>query len=94
MALLDMNLFGINDAGESRLGEMGDMLTGGKGNDTYILGRGYGIETVVENDTTAGNADMAQFLSGISVNQIWFQHTGNNLEVSVIGTADRLVIKD
>ncbi|PXW81012.1 Ca2+-binding RTX toxin-like protein [Nitrosomonas sp. Nm84] len=88
------SLFG--DTGNDTLDGMegADMLTGGKGNDTYILGRGYGIETVVENDTTAGNTDMAQFLSGISANQIWFQHTGNNLEVSVIGTADRLVIKD
>lgn len=37
---------------------------------------------------------MAQFLSGINANQIWFQYIGNNLEVGVIGTADRLVIKD
>lgn len=49
---------------------------------------------MIENDTTAGNADMAQFLSDISANQIWFQHTDNNLEASVIGTADKLVIKD
>ena len=71
-----------------------DMLTGGKGNDTYILGRGYSAETVVENDATTDNSDIAQFLPAISANQIWFQHIGNNLEISVIGTADKLVIKD
>lgn len=88
------SLFG--DTGNDTLDGMEgvDMLAGGKGNDTYIMGRGYGVETVVENDATAGNADIAQFLSGISADQIWFQHIGNNLEVSVIGTADKLVIKD
>lgn len=71
-----------------------NILTGGKGNDAYILGRGYGTDTVIENDSTTGNIDIAQFLSGISTDQIWFQHVGNNLEVSVIGSADKLVIKD
>ncbi|MCC6922850.1 MAG: hypothetical protein IT525_07250 [Nitrosomonas sp.] len=30
----------------------------------------------------------------MSASQIWFQHVGNNLEVSVIGTSDKLVIND
>ena len=83
-------------AGNDTLEGMGgaDTLTGGTGNDTYILGRGYGADTAVENDATAGNTDIARFLSGISSEQIWFQHVGNNLEASVIGTADKLVVKD
>ena len=71
-----------------------DTLTGGTGNDTYILDRGYGTDTVVENDATAGNTDVAQFLAGISADQIWFKKATNNLEVSIIGTSDKLVIKD
>jgi Ca2+-binding RTX toxin-like protein len=71
-----------------------DILTGGKGNDTYIMGRGYSADTVVENDVTAGNMDMARFLSGVAADQIWFQHVGNNLEASIIGTGDKLVAKD
>jgi hypothetical protein len=58
------------------------------------MGHGYGIDTAVENDTTAGNTDIAQFLSGVAADQIWFQHVNNNLEVSIIGTADKLVVKD
>ncbi len=83
-------------AGNDTLEGMGgaDTLTGGTGNDTYILGRGYGADTAVENDATAGNIDIARFLSGISSEQIWFQHVGNNLEASIIGTADKLVVKD
>jgi Ca2+-binding RTX toxin-like protein len=71
-----------------------DTMQGGAGNDTYVLARGYGVDTVVENDTTAGNTDVAQFLTGIANNQLWFQHVANNLEVSIIGTTDKLVIKD
>ena len=71
-----------------------DTLTGGTGNDTYILDRGYGTDTVIENDATAGNTDVAQFLSGVAADQIWFKKATNNLEVSIIGTSDKLVIKD
>jgi Ca2+-binding RTX toxin-like protein len=70
-----------------------DTMAGGTGNDTYILGRGYGADTVTENDATVGNTDVASFLSGIATDQIWFRHVGSDLEVSVIGTSDKLTIK-
>ena len=70
-----------------------DSLIGGTGNDAYILGRGYGADTVTENDATVGNTDVASFLSGIATDQIWFRHVGSDLEVSVIGTSDKLTIK-
>ncbi|MFA6497917.1 MAG: calcium-binding protein [Desulfurivibrionaceae bacterium] len=71
-----------------------DTLTGGAGNDTYILGRGYGTDAVVENDATVGNLDMASFLEGITVEQLWFRKSGTaDLEVSIIGTADKLLLK-
>jgi Ca2+-binding RTX toxin-like protein len=71
-----------------------DTLIGGQGSDTYRFGRGYGIDSVIENDTTLGHTDIAQFMAGVSSNQLWFQRTGNNLEVDIIGTADKLLIKD
>ncbi|HQS98768.1 MAG: hypothetical protein B7Y26_05395 [Hydrogenophilales bacterium 16-64-46] len=88
------DLFGA--AGDDKLDGLGgtDTLIGGTGNDTFRLGRGYGTDTVIENDTTAGNSDIAQFLSGVSAEQIWFQKVGNHLEASIIGTSDKLVIKD
>ncbi|MHB1214728.1 MAG: VCBS domain-containing protein [Thiobacillus sp.] len=83
-------------AGHDTLEGMGgnDTLAGGAGNDTYLIGRGYGTDTIVENDATAGTTDVAQFLSGIAVDQIWFRQSSNNLEVSVIGTSDKLVVRD
>ncbi|MBX3640671.1 MAG: hypothetical protein KF888_09235 [Nitrosomonas sp.] len=84
------------NAGNDRLNGRGgdDTLIGGTGNDVYILGRDYGVDTVIENDVTAGNTDTVRFLPGISANQIWFQQAGDNLEVSIIGTHDKLVIND
>lgn len=62
----------------------------------HIFGRGYGLDTVVENDTSAGNMDMAQFLEGISTEQLWFRRASgsNRLEVSIIGTTDKLMVQD
>ena len=74
-------------------GSGADSLFGGLGNDTYLFGRGYGADSVTENDSTAGNADVAQFLAGIAADQLWFRHIGNNLEVSIIGTSDKLTLK-
>jgi len=81
-----------NDTLDGRAGT--DVLIGGTGDDTYVLGRGYGSDTVRENDATSGNTDVAQFLAGISTDQIWLRHAGNNLEVSVIGTTDKLTIEN
>lgn len=71
-----------------------DTLMGGIGNDIYVFGRGYGLDTVVENEPTSGNTDVAQFLAGVDAEQIWFQQVGNNLEASIIGTDDKLVIQN
>ena len=84
------------DAGNDTLngGAANDSLIGGAGNDTYMFGRGYGVDTVTENDAAVGNSDLALFGSGITTNQLWFTRAGNNLDVSIIGTSDRMVMKD
>lgn len=71
-----------------------DILAGGTGNDTYIFGRGYGRDTILEDDSVMGTIDRVTFLPTINADQIWFQHIGNNLEISIIGTNDKLIIKD
>ncbi len=71
-----------------------DMLQGGQGNDTYVLNRGYGSDTILDLDATGGNADLAQFGANIGTDQLWFKQAGNNLEVSVIGTNDALVVEN
>jgi len=71
-----------------------DTLRGGAGNDTYKFGLGYGTDTIQDNDSTVGNADVLQFLSGTTIDQLWFKQSGNHLEVSIIGTSDKAVIAD
>ena len=69
-----------------------DLMAGGAGSDIYLFGRGYGADTVTENDSTAGNQDRAAFAPGIAADQLWFRKLSNNLEVSIIGTPDTLTI--
>lgn len=71
-----------------------DTLIGGKGNDTYIVGRNYQSDTIVENDATAGNTDILSFGAGVARDQIWLTHTGNDLVLRIIGTSDKMTIKD
>ncbi len=91
---------GINtltgNAGNDTLngGAGADILVGGTGNDTYWLGRGYGLDTINENDATAGNTDVARFDTGIARDQLWFTKTGNNLDVSIVGTTDKFTISN
>ena len=58
------------------------------------MNRGYGTDTIVENDVTAGNTDVAVFGPGIGADQLWFRQEGTNLEVSIIGTGDKFKIQD
>ena len=71
-----------------------DRLLGGSGSDTYRLARGDGADTVSDNDATAGQLDVAQFAAGIAPEQLWFRRLGSHLEVSVIGTDDRLTVEN
>ena len=71
-----------------------DLLAGGSGNDTYSFGRNDGSDTLTENDGASGNSDVLAFTAEIAIDQIWFRHVGNDLEVSVIGTADKVTIQN
>ncbi|QNM95296.1 calcium-binding protein [Chitinimonas koreensis] len=71
-----------------------DVLTGGAGNDTYLFGRGDGLDTVVENDGTAANQDTVLLQAGIALNQLRFSRSGNDLEVGLADTTDRLRVQD
>ncbi|MDP2834306.1 MAG: calcium-binding protein [Pseudomonadota bacterium] len=71
-----------------------DTLNGGLGNDTYLFNRGDGPDTWSDLDSTAGNQDIARFGAGISYEQLWLKRSGNHLEASVIGTADKITVQN
>lgn len=70
-----------------------DMLNGGFGNDVYQFGVGSGQDTIVDFDPRRGNADLVVFGAGVDADRLWFRRVGNDLEVSIIGTSDKLTVQ-
>ena len=71
-----------------------DTLTGGAGNDTYVFGVGDGQDTIIDTDSTANNNDILQLSAGTARDQLWFSRVGQNLDVSIIGTNDKVTINN
>jgi Ca2+-binding RTX toxin-like protein len=72
-------------------GQGNDLLNGGKGNDTYRFARGDGQDTLVERDSTWFNSDTL-VIGQATRDQIWLTKTGNNLDISIVGTTDKVSI--
>ncbi len=70
-----------------------DTLAGGLGSDTYQFSRGDGVDVILENDTSA-NSDTLKLSTGITYDQLWFSKNGDNLDVSVIGSTDKVSIQN
>ena len=69
-----------------------DTLVGGAGNNTYILGINSGRDIINNNDAT-GN-DKLLFDAGINADQVWLRQLGNDLEVSIMGTANSAKVQN
>lgn len=83
-----------NAGDDSLTGALGnDTLIGGQGNDGYLFRRGDGADTLIDNDATALNNDRLLF-SDVGSRQLWLEHKGNDLVISVIGTQDKVKIQD
>ncbi|HEX5362439.1 MAG TPA: calcium-binding protein, partial [Fluviicoccus sp.] len=81
-----------------------DTIVGGTGNSTYLYARGDGADTV----TDTGGTDAINFGADISLTQLWFNASGNDLVIWLVGTAadvspnadaiatatEKLIIKD
>ncbi len=77
-------------------GRGNDELYGGNGGDKYLFSRDDGVDTIInaDSDSSATSLDIVQFMDAISANQLWLQKVGNDLDVSVIGTGDKVRVKD
>ncbi len=69
-----------------------DTLIGGTGNDTFVFNTGYGADLIQENDTTAGNTDIASL--GVNALNTVFTRSGNNLVMSLHGSTDTLTVQN
>jgi Ca2+-binding RTX toxin-like protein len=70
-----------------------DSLIGGKGNDTYLFNRGDGQDTIVDADGTWFNSDLLK-VGGATSKQLWLTSNGNNLDISILGTSDKITVQD
>jgi Ca2+-binding RTX toxin-like protein len=71
-----------------------NVLAGGAGGDTYLASRGMGQDRIVEDDATPDINDVLSFGADIGHGQLWFRHLGDDLEVSIIGTADKATVQN
>jgi len=72
-----------------------DNLDGGLGNDTYIFGRGYGLDVIAEatSDAAAGKLNTLLLGPGVLVADITLTRVGNDLELEIAGTPDKVTIR-
>ena len=73
-------------------GDGDDVLDGGTGGDTYRFGSGSGQDVVV-NSNDAGTTDRILFDEAVT-RDLWFHQVGNDLQVTVIGSGDHLLVDD
>ncbi len=71
-----------------------DTLSGGTGDDTYVFGRGDGRDTLSDYDTASTDVDVLAFGADVSSEQLWLRRDGSNLELSIIGTEDRVTVNN
>ncbi|BBH13558.1 calcium-binding protein [Chromobacterium haemolyticum] len=86
----DDGLYGEEGNDTLRGGRGNDVLEGGNGNDTYLFERGDGQDGI----TDTGGQDLLKFGQGVNADQLWFKRQGASLEVSVIGTDDKVSINN
>ena len=88
----DDTLFG-GDGNDTLVGGTGDdSMDGGAGNDTYVIARGVGQDTVIDEDATAGNLDTVQFGATILASDVAVSRDLKNLYLSITGTTDKVTL--
>ncbi len=81
-----------NDTLDGGIGN--DVLNGSTGSDTYQFAAGAGVDRISDYDTIVGNTDKLSLGSDVAPDQLWFRRTGSDLEVSIIGTTDKVSISN
>jgi hypothetical protein len=89
-----VTLIGGNQAGEVlSAGTGSDTLKGATGYTSYNFGSSFG-QDVIDNTANTSGAPQGEidfnYSTGISDQNLWFQRSGNNLLVDVLGTNDQI----
>ena len=70
-----------------------DTLKGNTGNDLYQFHLGDGVDSLQENDSTAGNLDIVSLDSSIAKAKIAVYQSGTDLQFGYIGSTDQITVK-
>jgi len=83
------------NTGNNRLdgGAGDDVMSAGRGNDTYVYGRNYGNDVIDNSGGAASDVDLLQ-LVGLNPADVRFVHTGNDLQMLVLGSSQSLTLKN
>ncbi|MBV7257405.1 cadherin domain-containing protein [Pacificimonas sp. WHA3] len=88
------DILNAGDAGDNLYGGAGnDILTGGNGDDNYHFDRMSG-EDIVHNYDADGGQDQLSFGPTVTKDHLWFEKSGRDVIVSVLGTTTKVTVKD
>jgi hypothetical protein len=69
-------------------------MTGGLGNDTSLVNRSEGRDTISENDRTVGNSDLLLYGATINPLDLVLSQQANNLRIGIHGSTDAVTIQN
>ena len=80
------------NAGDTLIAGSGsDKLYGGAGNDTFVIHAGAGQTTILDSHNPATGTDTLLF-SNLDQTNLWFSHVGNDLQIDVLGSSERVTV--
>ncbi len=75
-------------------GKGNDILHGSYNSDTYVFNLGDGQDTIVETGANSDAVDTLRFGADLSPENLWFQRNGQDLEISILGSEDRMTVSN
>jgi Ca2+-binding RTX toxin-like protein len=71
-----------------------DILTGGSGHDTYAFqSPGFGQDVIYNSDGVCDETDTIS-IANVSYDKLWLSKKNNTLEISILGTNDKITVHD
>lgn len=84
--------FGLTGSGDAVNMSANDTVTATGSNNIYVFGSGDGQDVIAAG--SGANTGTVDFGSGLTDENLWFQKSGNNLQIDVMGTNNALTIDD
>ena len=70
-----------------------ELLTGGEGSDSYMFSENFGTDFINNSDPEPESIDKVVF-TDTNYENLWFSRSGDNLQITIVGTEDQLIVND